>query len=134
MKSTDKGKTWERIIMESESDIDFTLVKKAGNELYAYDHRNYFFISQDDGKTWNRYKFNNKSYYIGYFDANIRNEVAYTDNDITYYTNDTGKSWKMLDTTGLSNKSSYLLKIYDDGKILVHANSGNYIYDFSGYN
>ena len=127
-KSIDNGNIWERIILNTSTDMQFSGVKKAGKNVYATDNTNSIFISEDSCKTWKQIPLYKDYYYTDKFDVNNKGEMVYNDGPVIYYSQDMGSIWKMLDTTNVNRTPSSQLKIFDNGIIIGSTGSSSFMY------
>ncbi|MDT3740583.1 MAG: T9SS type A sorting domain-containing protein [Candidatus Kapabacteria bacterium] len=132
-KSSDNGKTWERIFINNYDDVQFSDIKKVDTALYATDHTNYYFESLDKGKSWAPKIIENSSYSFN-FDIIKFNEYIYNNGQHIVYTSDSGRSWQSLNNSSVGMAApDYQLKFFGNGVIVGRRDESSKTFMFPDY-
>ena len=148
--STDEGETWstpEKLAPKGNSGpiknkpvrVGKRIILPTSDEFNADDWRVYFWISDDDGKTWSRTEYVNQQDEIGGIQPSILihkngdlQAVGRTPRDKVFvyqtWSRDGGKTWSKLTSTGLPNPNSGTdaLTLQDGRHILVYNHTQNW--------
>lgn len=101
-------------------------IQKSSNALYCTNSKDRIYYSLDAGKNWESIKISNpnEDKLRLQYSVNKHNELVFSYKDSVYYTNDFGKTIKIIQKDYYSGFDTQYLKIFDNGAIYVNSNIG----------
>jgi photosystem II stability/assembly factor-like uncharacterized protein len=130
-KSTDNGKTWVFTPFISDKGFDYTFNSKYTDKgLFIWEYDKNLLRSTDYGKSWSNIITDSLASKRILTDINKKGDIVYTNFKTIMFSNDLGKSFKMLDTTGIKSAGYSSIDILNNGNIILATQySGSYFYE-----